>query len=68
MEEKIRDFNGRIIGRIETDDRGNKTVRDFYGKILGKYDEASNTTRDFYGAIVSRGDASTMLINRDRQN
>ena len=32
----IRDFSGKIIGKIETDRAGNKIVRDFYGHILGR--------------------------------
>ena len=59
----IRDFQGRIIGKIQADDRGNKTVRDFYGRILGTYDANLNVTRDFYGRIVAKGDACGMLLN-----
>ena len=34
----IRDFYGRIIGWVETDEStGNKTVRDFQNRILGYY-------------------------------
>lgn len=58
----IRDFSGRILGYIETDNDGNKIVRDFYKVILGKYDKKNNVTRDFYGRIVARGDASASLI------
>ena len=59
----IRNFQGRTIGRIETDPHGNKIVRDFYGKILGRYDKRNNVTRDFYGKVVARGDQSSMLIS-----
>ncbi len=59
----IRDFYGRIIGKIQTDDRGNKTVRDFYGRILGTYDANLDVTRDFYGRIVAKGDACSMFLN-----
>ena len=60
---EIRDFYGRVIGTIETDDRtGNKTGRDFYGKIVGTYDKNLNVTRDFYGRIVAQGDALSGLI------
>ena len=64
QEEIIREFSGKIIGYIQIDNKGNKVVRDFYRRILGKYDKASNTTRDFYGRIVARGDQSSMLLNR----
>ena len=60
----IKDFYGRIIGYIETDNKGNKIVRDFHRRVLGRYDKASNTTRDFYGRIVARGDQSAMLLNK----
>ncbi len=62
----VRDFYGKIIGKIETDERGNKTIRNFYGWILGRYDAATDTTRDFYGTIVAKGDASGMLISMNQ--
>lgn len=58
----IKDFGGTIAGYIETDEKGNKIVRDFYRVILGKYDKKNNVTRDFYGRIIARGDASASLI------
>lgn len=58
----IKDFNGRIVGYIETDAQDNKIVKDFYGVILGRYNKRANVTRDFYGRIVARGDASSSLI------
>lgn len=62
--ETIRDFNGRVIGKVETDKNGNRTVRDFYGRVLGKYFKKSNLTKDFYGRIVARGDSCMLLLNR----
>ena len=47
-------------------DDGDKTIRDFYGRILGKYDAATNTTRDFYGRVVAKGERLTML-SRSKQ-
>lgn len=58
----VRDFSGRILGYIETDNQGNKIIRDFYRVILGKYDKKNNVTRDFYGRVVARGDASASFI------
>lgn len=58
----IRDFTGRIMGYIETDNVGNKIVRDFYRVVLGKYDKKNNVTRDFYGRVIAKGDASSSLI------
>lgn len=61
--EAIRDFYGRIIGWVETDERtGDKIGRDFYQRIVGFYDKKLNVTRDFYKRIVARGDALTGLI------
>lgn len=62
----IRDFYGRVIGKIEEDSRGNKTVRDFYGVILGRYDKSTDTTRDFYGRVIAKGDHSGMLISMNQ--
>lgn len=59
----IRDFSGKIIGYIETDSQGNKTVRDFYRVIKGYYDAKQDVTRDFYKRIIARGDACGMLLN-----
>ena len=58
----VREFSGKILGSIETDHLGNKTIRDFYGRVLGKYDKKQDVTRDFYGKIVARGDQSSLLI------
>lgn len=63
MRTTIKDFYGRILGFIDTDERGNKTVRDFHFKILGKYDKANDVTRDFYGKVLAQGDQSSMLFN-----
>ena len=59
---QIRDFYGRIIGTIETDNFENKTARDFYGRIVGYYDKNLNVTRDFYKRIVSKGDTLVGLL------
>lgn len=58
----LRDYQGKIIGRIEVSPNGKKTLIDFYGKILGTYDPKTNITKDFYGYIVGRGDCLTMLL------
>lgn len=68
MSEKIaiRDFGGKILGWIETDDKGNKTVRDFGGWILGYYKKSMDATTDFGGRIIARGDMSASLINLNK--
>jgi len=58
----IKDFHGRILGRIQTDENGDKTVKDFHGRVLGRYKKTQNVTTDFYGRIIARGDASASLI------
>ena len=58
----IRDFYNRIIGYIETDDKGNKVARDFYRRILGKYDAKQDVTRDFYNRVIAKGDITASLI------
>ena len=52
----------RLLEIFETDNKGNKTARDFYGRVVGTYDKASDITRDFYGRIVSYGDTLSSLV------
>lgn len=60
---KVKNFYGRIIGYIETDTvTGNKIGRNFYNKIIGRYNKAEDKTRDFYNHVISRGDTLTGLI------
>lgn len=62
--QKLQDWTGKIIGFIETDTRtGNKVIRDFYGRIKGKYDKKLDVTRDFYGRQVAKGEQLMMLLN-----
>lgn len=58
----IRDFYNRIIGYIETDDKGNKIAKDFYRRVVGKYDAKQDVTRDFYNRIIAKGDLTASLI------
>ena len=39
-----------------------KTVKDFYGRILGKYNKKLNVTKDFYGRLVAKGDQTGLLF------
>lgn len=61
--ETIRLWDGKVIGFIETYPDGSKIVRDFYGRVKGKYDKQFNVTRDFYGRVVAQGDQSSMLLS-----
>lgn len=60
--EPIKDWQGKILGFMETENNANKVLRDFYGRILGKYDKSLNVTRDFYGRQVGKGDVSMTLL------
>lgn len=63
QKEKVRDWRGRIIGFINTDTvTGNKTVTDFYGRIVGRYVKRLNVTQDFYGRQVAKGDHCAILL------
>lgn len=64
-EEVLRDWRGKIIGYIQSDERGNKVLRDFYRKILGRYDKATNMTKDFYNRKIATGDQLLILLRRD---
>lgn len=59
----LKTWRGKIVGFIDTDEFGNKTARDFYGKILGTYDKRLDLTKDFYGKTISRGDVVMSLID-----
>lgn len=61
--ERILDWRGRVIGRIDTDQDGNKWVKDFYGKVKGKYNKKANVTTDFYGRKIAKGDQCALLLN-----
>ena len=61
--QKVKDWTGKIIGFIDTDTvTGNKVIRDFYGRITGKYNKKLNITQDFYGRTVAKGDQSSMML------
>ena len=58
----IKAWDGKILGFIDTQPNGDKIVRDFYLRILGKYNKSLDATQDFYGHIIAKGDQSSMLI------
>lgn len=62
MKETIRDFYGVILGYIDVNYNGDKTVTNFNGKILGYYKKSSNYTTDFYGKILYKGDMASALL------
>lgn len=58
----IRSLTGKIVGYIETDDKGNQKIRTFEGKEIGYYDKLSNKTRWFDGKIGYIGNHLEMLL------
>lgn len=63
--DRVKDWRGKTIGFVDTDTvTGNKVVRDFYGKILGRYNKKLNITQDFYGRQVARGDRVMMFLSK----
>ena len=63
-EKVIKDFYGRICGKLETQSNGDVIAKDFYGKILGRYYKLQDVTKDFFGRILSTGDTTTALIGQ----
>lgn len=60
--EYIRDYTGKCLGTLETQQNGDIIVREFSGKMLGKYDKAANVTRDMSGRMLYKGNMAAMLI------
>ncbi len=45
--ERIQDWTGKTIGRLEVKSNMDIVIRDFYGRIRGTYDKYCDVTRDF---------------------
>ncbi len=60
--EPIKDWTGKILGFVDKEASGKKTLRDFYGRILGTYDPQLNVTREFSGRVVAKGDVLMTLL------
>ena len=58
----IRQFSGKIVGFIDVDSNGDKTVRAFSGMILGYYRKNRDVTTDFYGKIIAWGDITGIFF------
>ena len=63
----ITQFSGKIVGFIDVDSNGDKTVRDFYGRILGYYRKSNNATTLFSGRIIAFGDVCAIFFKNDIQ-
>ena len=62
-DEYIKDFNGVIIGIVETKDNGDQLVREFATRrILGYYIKEKDHTTDFMGRILTRGNTVISLL------
>lgn len=65
----IKDFYGKICGKIEEEPNGDRIAKDFYGRYLGKYKASTGKTHDFYGRILATGDITASLVrDADREN
>lgn len=60
--EVLRDMNFRPIGYVQTDERGNKVVRDSSFNTKGFYSAQRNVTQDSSFKNVAIGDQSRTLI------
>lgn len=58
----IKNGRGKVMGSVEEKPNGDKILKDFYGKIVGKYDKRLNLTKDFYGRVISYGDTLLSLL------
>ena len=58
----IRDASRMIIGYIDEESNGDKTVRDYSLRILGYYRRSDDTTRDYSLRIRFYGDMSAALL------
>ena len=58
----IKDFYGKILGKIEIKSNGDQIGYNFYGQIVGYYYIETNKTIDFYGRIISTGNTLASLI------
>lgn len=58
----IKDFYGKKLGTIEEEPNGNQICRNFYGKVVARYDKQSNKTTDFYGRVVAFGNVVVSYI------
>lgn len=62
--DKVKDWRGKIIGFLDEDStNGNIVARDFYGRILGKYNKRLDITQDFYGRQVAKGNRVMMFFH-----
>lgn len=64
MRDTIKDWRGKVLGFIDTYSNGDKVIRDFNLRILGRYDKKLDVTKDFYGRVLAKGDQLPMLLSQ----
>ena len=40
-----------------------RVIKDYYGRILGRYEAKRDVTTDYYGRVIARGNFLTSLLN-----
>jgi hypothetical protein len=60
--EYIKEFNGTILGTLETQNNGDQVLKSYSGQILGRYNSSQNITMKYSGYIVSSGNTLTRLL------
>ena len=63
--QSIRKLSGQIVGFYEVQPNGDKTIKDFYGRILGFYEKGRDVTTDFYRRIIGFGDISGIFFKNE---
>ena len=58
----IKIFGGPIVGFIDIEPNGDKTVRDYGNRILGYYNRSRNETTDFYRRVIASGDITGIFF------
>ena len=60
---QIRDRVGKLVATEEHCENGDIIVKDYKGKILGKYQSGTDSTVDHIGRKIAQGDAHGSLID-----
>lgn len=58
----VNDARGRLVAIEEYLDNGDIYVKDANGRLLGRYESATNMTFDAKGRLIARGDVHGSLI------
>jgi hypothetical protein len=60
---QIKKPNGQLVGYYECEDNGDKTIRDYTGRILGYYSKSYDRTMDHRRSIIAYGDVSGVFFS-----